>query len=230
MKTNALRFALFPLLVLSALPLRPSACAQGTVTFAASAAHGLVRYSTDGWTIAGTVPVGNPAQIPGFGELNIAIYSAAPGTPGPFTWLPGAMLPPAWAESTTVLHRIAPLAGNTPTFTFTLGNIAGGASGEVMVVGWTGNAPDWNTALANPGNNLFGWSGSALSGGSLFFTASTGNPGGTPPGALQYRLLTELRGLVGSFWRLFLSRPASRWRAWALPLCWFSAAATNQHL
>jgi hypothetical protein len=49
-----------------------------------------------------------------------------------------------------------------------------------MLVGWTGNAPDWNTAWAS-GTGLFGWTGSTLSGGSPEWLNATGNPGASPP-------------------------------------------------
>jgi len=125
------------------------------------------------------VPTGNPAAVGAFGQLNIAVYSASVGTPDPFTATTASLLPVAWAESTTQLHQIAPLNGNTPTFTFTLGNGAGGANAEVMVLGWTGPATDWNSALT-AGTGLFGWTGSVLSTGQLSWQNATGNPFGTP--------------------------------------------------
>lgn len=170
--------------ILMTAALATSVFAQGTVAFSASAAHGLVQYTTDGTTRT-SVPVGNPAQVGAFGNLNIAIYSAAVGTANPFTAGSFAPLPAAWSESTTVLHQIAPLAGNTPAFTFTLGNIAGGVNGEIMVLGWTGAASDWNSALA-AGTGLFGWTGSTLSTGALSFTAATGNPPILPAVPITY--------------------------------------------
>jgi hypothetical protein len=53
-----------------------------------------------------------------------------------------------------------------------------------MLVGWTGNATDWNTALAS-GTGLFGWTGAQRftgdSGGALEWLNATGNPGASPP-------------------------------------------------
>ena len=111
-----------------------SAFAQGSVNLQASAAHGLVTYSTDGVNKI-AVPVGNPAQVGTYGQLNIAVYASSAGSLSPFSATIPSLLPSAWAISTTVLHQIAPLAGNSPATTFTLGTGAGGANMSLMVVG-----------------------------------------------------------------------------------------------
>ena len=204
MKTNTLRFALLPLLALSALPLMPSACAQGTVSLPLSTSY-KAQYTLDG-SLAGVIaiPVGNPAQIPGYGQINIQVYSAAVGTASPFTAFGAGFIPSAWtASSTTPLHQIIGAAGLTPLTTFSLTGVAGGANAEVMVVGWTGDYPDWNTAYtAYPDHMvMLARSGDILSGGALAWVNGTGNPGGSPPsppvalvtGALGYNGLVFYR-------------------------------------
>ncbi len=141
-----------------------SAQAQGTVAWNASAAHGLVRYTLNWGETVTTLPTGNPATIPGYGQINIAAYYAPPGTAlgwfGPTPGLFGA----AWHESANVWSQSAPLAGNTPGVTFTLPTVTGGENVQLIIVGWTGTYTDWNSAysgaVANPTGVLLGWSGS----------------------------------------------------------------------
>jgi len=171
------------LTTLIASALAASVFAQGTVTFSAGTSHGLIQYSTDGGATVAPVPAGIlPATIPGFGQINLAVLSATAGTAAPFTATTASLLPAAWSQATPVWIGILifPTPGSTLTSTFTLGNVAAGGSGEVMLVGWTGNAPDWNTAWAS-GTGLFGWTGSTLSGGALEWLNATGNPGASPP-------------------------------------------------
>ena len=182
MKTNALRFALLILLGLLALQLKTSANAQGTVTFSASSSHGLIQFYNGG-SADGPVPVGNPALVGqgGFlGRLNIAVYYAPVGTPVPFNATVAGLLGAPWTESANVLHQIAPYAGWTPATTFTLSGAVGGSSVEVMVLGWTGNFDDWNSALTS-GTSVVGWTGSTDSGGALAWVNGTGAPSSTPP-------------------------------------------------
>jgi hypothetical protein len=182
MKTNALRFALLILLGLLALQFKPSANAQGTVSFSASSSHGLIQFY-NGSSADGPVPVGNPALVGqgGFlGQLNIAVYYAPVGTPVPFNATTAGLLGAPWTESANVLHQIAPDAGFTPSFTFTLSGAVGGSSVEVMVLGWTGNFADWNSALVSA-HSVVGWTGSTASGGALAWVNGTGAPNGTPP-------------------------------------------------
>ena len=181
MKTNVLRFALFPLLALSALPLSPSAFAQGTVSLPLGNIY-KVQYSTDDGTTVIPIPVGNPAQVPGWGQLNIEVYYASVGTALPFfsPWSI-SLMPAAWTESSTPpLHQIIANAGWTPATTFTLPTATGGANVEVTVVGWTGPYADWNSALTAY-TGLFGWSGSYINGGALAWQNGTGNPNASPP-------------------------------------------------
>jgi hypothetical protein len=177
---NKMKKLLLTTLIASALA--ASVFAQGTVTFSASSTHGLIQCLTDGTTLTPVASAGIsiPATIGAFGQLNLAVYSAALGTPAPFTATTASLLPAAWVEATPVSGVIFPLAGNTLATTFTLGNVAAGGSGEVMLVGWTGTATDWNTAWAS-GTGLFGWTGSTLSGGALEWLNATGNPGASPP-------------------------------------------------
>jgi hypothetical protein len=180
MKTNALRFALFPLLALSALPLRPSACAQGTVSLPLGNVY-QVQYCLEGVFTRIGLPVGNPSYVPGWGQLNIQVYYAPVGTALPLTTDYDALIPSAWTvAATTPLHEVGPQAGGTPPYTFTLPTATGGANVEVMVVGWTGAYADWNTAYT-AGDSLLTWSGSFLSGGALEWINGTGNPNGSPP-------------------------------------------------
>lgn len=154
-----------------------SAFAQGQISIISS---GGIKYSTDG--VATTkVPSGNPAQIPVFGQLNIAVYSAAAGT----TLSLNADLTPnftaAWAVS-QIVRQISPTAGNLPSTKLILGNIGEGLPAQVCVVGWTGTAANFIDAKAS-GTALLGWSGSALSTGALSWLQGTGAPNGQPPTA-----------------------------------------------
>ena len=180
MKTNTLKFALLPLLALSALALVPSVFAQGTVSIPLSLSYE-AQYSLDWGSTIIPIPVGNPAVIPGYGQINIQVYSAPVGTASPFSADNAGLIPAPWiASSTTPLHQIIGAPGLTPLTTFSLTGVAGGANAEVMVVGWTGSSADWNTAWA-AGNALYAWTGSQSSGGALAWVNGTGNPGGSPP-------------------------------------------------
>ena len=196
MKTNVLRFALFPLIALSALSLRPSAFAQGTVSLPLGNAY-RVQYTDDTLT---PVPVGNPAYISFWGELNIQVYYAPVGTASPFTAGGAGLIPAPWtASSTTPLHQITTFPGWTPATTFTLPTATGGANTEVMVVGWTGTYTDWNSAMLS-GSSLLAWSGNGLNGGELAWVNGTGNPNASPP-TTPVALVTGAAGYNGLvFW------------------------------
>ena len=127
------------------------------------------------------IPVGNPAQIGAFGQLNIQVYYAPVGTASPFTAGGAGLIPAPWtASSTTPLHQVTTIAGWTPATTFTLPTATGGANTEVMVVGWTGTYTDWNSAMLS-GSSLLAWSGNGLNGGELAWVNGTGNPNASPP-------------------------------------------------
>ena len=55
------------------------------------------------------------------------------------------------------LHQIIGSPGWTPAYTFTLPTATGGAGVEVMVVGWTGPYPDWNSAYMALGELIGNW-------------------------------------------------------------------------
>lgn len=154
-----------------------SVFAQGTVSLNASSVHGYIQYNTGGTTA--NVSSGNPAQVSTYGQLDIAVYYASAGTATPFTATTASTLGSSWTESANVMHQIAPLAGDTPTTTMTLANAAGSSTVEVMVLGWTGTYADWNTAF-KAGGELYGWTGSTLSTGSLEWQNATGAPLATP--------------------------------------------------
>jgi len=167
-----------------------SAIAQGTFGFVASSTTGKISYSLDGSTIAASAPTGNPSQIPlpggGTGALTVAFYTAPNGT---VLTLAGGdpNFTTAWTEAALVIHQITPQAGLISTTTVTASANSGAAGGnvELEVVGWTGTATSFAAAIASGGD--IGFSGSALSGGSLGWSQATGNATITPattPGSL----------------------------------------------
>jgi len=163
-----------------------SVFAQGTVSLPLGSTY-KADYSPNGVTIT-AVPVGNPAQVSTYGNLNIQVYYAANNTAAPFgsAFSTASLMPSAWSESSTSpIQQILGLAGITPSTTFTLPNATGGANAEVMVVGWTGTYTDWDDAYnawkASPTTVLLGWTGEALSGGALAWSNGTGAPNASPP-------------------------------------------------
>jgi hypothetical protein len=184
MKATAVKFALFPLIGLSALALKPCACAQGTVRFAPSPSY-LIEYSPAPGEYA-PIPVGNPAQVGAYGNLNVQVYYAPVGTPPPFTADGASLIPAPWTpSSSSPLQQIVPLAGVLFGYNLTLAEATSGASEEVLVVGWTGPYANWNSAYtassANPSGVLLAWTGSGASGGALAWVNGTGNPNAIPP-------------------------------------------------
>ena len=184
MKATALKLALFPLIGLSALALKPCACAQGTVEFLTIPSY-LIEYSPAPGGYA-PVPVGSPAQVGAYGNLNLQVYYAPVGTPPPFTADSASLIPAPWTpSSSSPLQQIAPLAGVPVNHPFTLPTATGGAGVEVMVVGWTGAYANWNSAYtassSNPSGVLLAWTGSNQSGGALAWVNGTGNPSAIPP-------------------------------------------------
>lgn len=153
--------------------------AQGQVNLPLQTTH-LAQYTTDGTTMI-SIPVGNPATVGTFGQLNIQLYYAANATASPFTATTPSLMPVAWQPASgTPLHQTIGLAGYTPATIFTLPTILNAASAEVMIVGWTGTATDWNSAYTD-GTGLFAWTGSTLSGGALAWSTPTGNSVASPP-------------------------------------------------
>ena len=167
------------LLSVAALLLIPSRAglAQGTVTFIASGSSRPIQWIDADYISTNKFAVGSPSfGPPGFGMLNIAIYGASQGTAVPL----GAYGIPdlsGWVLAAPILHNITAIPGNVVGTTVTMDASLGapGTPVQMMVVGWTGNAPDWNSATPF-GAVWFGWTGSAHSGGSLGWTQLTGTP------------------------------------------------------
>jgi len=155
---------------LVACALVTSAMAQGIITISASA--GSIKYTDDLTTLI-NVPAGNPAQIPGQGNLNIAFYGAAPGTA--LSIVGGVPDLSGWTiQTSALLQRIAPVAGGMPAVNVTM-DAASGAAGEdiqLEVVAWTGTFATFQEAVA--GGAYLAWTGDALSGGGLGWTQGTG--------------------------------------------------------
>lgn len=156
-----------------------SVLAQGQVNLPLQTTH-LAQYSLDGTTRT-SVPVGNPATVGSYGELNIQLYYAPDGTASPFTATTASSLSGVWqSASGAPLHQILGAAGITPATIFTLPTILNAGSAEVMILAWTGNFTDWNSAFA-AGTGLLGWTGSTMSGGALAWSTPTGNSAASPP-------------------------------------------------
>jgi len=156
---------------LVAAALVSSALAQGTVTFTSPV--GSVKYMDNG--VATAVPVGNPAQIPGYGNLNIAAYWADSGTS--LSLVGGLPDLSAWTLATPTISRIFPAAGAVLATDFTTG-AAASTPVQLEIVAWTGDFATFQEASA--GNALLAWTGDSNSGGMLGWTQPTG--GGTSPG------------------------------------------------
>ena len=196
MKTKAMKIALFILLGVHVLQLKPPVFAQGTVSFKAFPLFcGPIAYSYDGVNTT-YVPTGNPAQVGTYGNLNIAVYyNVTVGVSSPFTSTTASLLPTAWnnegvlTSSGGPMQIIGPAAGYTSLTDFVLAQVpSSGGTVEAMVLGWTGTYTDWNSAWnaanapVNPASVLFGWTGSTLSTGSLHWTQGVAptDPMGTP--------------------------------------------------
>jgi len=160
-----------------------SALAQGEFTFSASS--GNVKFSTDsGNTKANVPPVNGQATIAGFGNLNIQVWSAPTGTTLSVDPQLGPLFSGAWALDTfggsTTQIKVFPQAGAISPATILTPSSA--ASVVVEVVAWTGTQTTWANAQANTGGELIGWSGSALSGGSVMWTQLIAAPPSPTPG------------------------------------------------
>ena len=77
---------------------------------------------------------------------------------------------PGWSAIATT--GIGPLPGRFNGGNVALPGIAGGATAECVIIGWTGSAPSLDMALLTAG----------LMGSSPMLTTATGNPTTTPPG------------------------------------------------
>jgi len=171
-----------------------SAFAQGTIKVQAVGANQIYYSTSPDGSGTNKVAVGSPAQIPAYGNLNIAVYSAAPGTT--LSLQGGIPVLTGWNLAATEIHTISGAAGTVIGTTIILNGIAEGANAQVEVVGWTGNFSDFASAYAS-GTALVGWCGSSVSGGLLSWTQATGAPNastpttpvGTPLGAAGFQNL-----------------------------------------
>jgi len=156
---------------LVACALVSSALAQGLITFSASTGN-LIRYTTDGTTVV-NVPSGNPAQVPGFGNFNLALYGAPVGTT--LSLVGGVPDLTGWTKATPVLQQIGPAQGGMTGKIVDLASVVNAAGNlQLTVVAWTGSATDFKTAAASTSPVLLGWTGSTLSGGALSWQSGSG--------------------------------------------------------
>jgi len=155
-----------------------SAMAQGVVTFIASGSARPIQFSLTQQAAGDTKVTANgvnPAQVSTFGNLNVAFFSTTAGT---VLTLDGNNLPNfsvgGWTQASLIIQTISPTAGNIAGTGVTLGTATSPVQFEV--VGWTGTATTWAQAEANAlaGTALIGFSGSALSGGSLSWSQTSG--------------------------------------------------------
>jgi len=157
--------------------------AQGTISVKFLATSDHIYYTTDGTAAGDTVnPAGNPNNIPGYGSVTIAVYSAAPGTPLLVSGNTTPVFDSNWHLAATKITAFGS-PGFLAATTIILNGIAEGASAQVEIVGWTGAFTDFNSALASAtggGAVLLGWTGSTLSGGAFSWTQGTGSPNGSP--------------------------------------------------
>jgi len=154
------------------------AFAQGQISFQATAANGLISYSTDNATSA-LAPI---AGVPTYGAVSVGFYTAPNGT----ALTLGSDGTPNFTGWTfnSLIATIATGAGKTSAKTITVANAANGVSVEMEVVGWTGTATSWAQAVA-AGTGLGGWSGKTFTGtanGQLGWVQGTGDPTAAIPG------------------------------------------------
>lgn len=199
-----------------ALALVGSASGQPTVSLSAYGPT-KIQFSADGGANAVPVAVGNPAQIPGFGELNVALYAAPSGTV--LKTVAGIPDLSSWfIQTSPPSHQIALQPGSLQGAFARLNPVVGAAGGpvELEVVGWTGNFTDFISA-AQSGSSLLAWSGSGPSGGALGWSQISGTPtfpAGMTTGALGFNGLvfaapepsTVLLGGLGAVGMLALRR------------------------
>lgn len=138
-----------------------SAFAQGTVTFANTAA---TLVTTNGVGVAA-----NGGTVALFYVPNTGLY-AGTNAPAPISLAGGVVNMGAW-ESMGANANIFPVAGRFSSGTRTSGgDSAGGNPLWLEVIGWTGSSADITTAIG----------AQASVGVSAVWLNATGNPGGTP--------------------------------------------------
>jgi hypothetical protein len=162
-----------------------SALAQGLVTFSATGSStttwvpGMIAYTVDGKAPMNLVAKGTPAQVPGYGNLNVAMYSAPKGTG---LSLVGGLpdLTGLWKMQTSAINNALAAAGYMTAKVVTMDASTYNAAGEMQleVVAWTGTYNSFGTAAAAAMAGqpvLFAWSGDALSGGALSWVSGSGS-------------------------------------------------------
>jgi len=153
-----------------------STFAQGYMTFSAGSTQ-KISYSTatDGSGAVG-FPAGTVASLAGYGNLNVALYTALSGTTlgviSGSTKFGGAPDLSSWAIASPILQKIAPTAGLVPTSNWTTDTSSGspGASMQFEIVGWTGTYTSFGAAYSaalSGSQVLLGWCGSTLSTGAF---------------------------------------------------------------
>jgi len=172
--------------ILAISALAASAFAQGTVVLGNQT--GLVKQWTSaadstlisvpksgGYVFLVAAPVGTalPNPLYSAGKMN---YSSLAGF---LSANPGWATPngPVIGDTTSSPGLIAAAAGVFNAGTYTINNVAGGASASYLLLGWTGSFTSVDSAITawNAGQNMFGESAIA--------TTPTGNPGATPVAA-----------------------------------------------
>jgi hypothetical protein len=160
-----------------------SAFAQGTVVF--NNGTGLV------WQLMSPSDP-NLTEVPKGGG-SVQLFWAPAGTP--YTPWMASLAPAAWYVANPgwslgpVVGLNTPVAGRFNGGVLTLSPLAAGGTIDYVVIGWTGIAQSFDTALA----------GISQANVSSRFTSSTGNPTATPPGTAVL--------LANSFGGLILAMP-----------------------
>jgi hypothetical protein len=167
------------LTVLATTAVAAGALAQGQFAWAPSTSNGgIVGYSTDKATTVG-VPVGNPAQVSTYGNLNVDFFFAPANTV--LTLTNGLPNFAGWTDVGVDLQQTKISAGRmSSTVSLPVNN----GQDELEVVGWAGTATSWAAASAG-GAVLLGFSGDSLNGspvGALGWLQALGDPTTTPAG------------------------------------------------
>ncbi len=155
-----------------------NALGQGIITFIANGTSttgwvpGMIGYGFD--PPYQLVPAGNPAQVGYWGNLNIALYGAPLGTELPLRY--GFPDLTNWKIQTSPILQSLVAPGYMPAKLVTMDRSILNASGELQltVVGWTGTATDFMSAIANP-NTVLAWSGNPANGGALSWASGSGS-------------------------------------------------------
>ena len=143
-----------------------------------------------------TAPNGTPFTTLGFGGFGTSFTTLE-------AWLAAN---PGW-QSVATVGFTTPAAGRFNGGTVTLPNVAGGASAEYVIIGWTGTAATFDAAMGVTGT---------LFGSSPMLTTTTGS-GGTPPipatllsATFTGMTLGTLGGCLGPYFLGFTTQPTSQ--------------------